>query len=59
MLARDLRRMRILLAPPFIRFTWAGMLITANYTNLVGWFAAKSLGDPAWVQYPGLWFPGT
>lgn len=49
---RDLRRMRILLVPPFIRFTWAVMFITAIYTNVVGWFAAKDLGDPAWIQYP-------
>lgn len=44
--------MRILVVPRFIMFTWAGMLIMAIYTNVVGWFAAQDLGDPAWIQYP-------
>ena len=52
MLPRRLRRMCIPLAPPFIRVTWAGMLIMAIYVNVVGWFAAQAMGDPAWVQFP-------
>lgn len=52
MIPRDLRRHRILLVPPFIRFTWAAMFILAVYTNVVGWFAAQDLGDPRWVQLP-------
>ncbi|WP_074294312.1 hypothetical protein [Paraburkholderia phenazinium] len=50
--SRQLRRMRILLVPPFVKFAWAGMLILAIYINVVGWFAAEDLGDPAWAQYP-------
>ena len=49
---RHLRRMRILLVPPFIKFAWIVLLTVAIYTNVVGWFAAKDLGDPAWIQYP-------
>jgi hypothetical protein len=49
---RRLRRMRILIVPPFIVGLWAAMLLLAIYTNVVGWFAAKDLGDARWVQYP-------
>ena len=49
---RHLRRMRVLVVPRSIQFTWAGMLIMAVYMNVVRWFAAQDLGDPAWIQYP-------
>lgn len=49
---RRLRRYRILFVPSFIKFTWVGMFILAVYTNLMGWFAAKDLGDARWVQFP-------
>jgi hypothetical protein len=44
--------MRILLVSPCIRVIWAGVLTLAIYTNVVEWFAAKDMGDPAWIQFP-------
>ncbi|MBC8747545.1 hypothetical protein OKW43_006926 [Paraburkholderia sp. WC7.3g] len=49
---QHLRRIPILLVPFFTRFTWAGMLIMAVYTNVVGWFVAQDMGDLVWIQYP-------
>lgn len=52
MTLRQLRRMRVLIVPPFIMGLWAAMLLFVIYTNVVGWLTAEDMGDVRWVQFP-------